>query len=99
MPEAEGRALLDELIAFATQPRFVYAHRWRVGDLVIWDNRCTMHRGTKFDDRTYRRDLRRTTVQGAAPMLAIARLSRPSGVLVYLASPWAFRSRTRVLLR
>jgi len=65
-PVETGRALLDELMEFATQPRFVYRHRWQVGDLVIWDNRCTMHRGTGYDDVAYRRDLRRTTVEGRA---------------------------------
>ncbi len=59
----EGRALLKELTDFATQERFVYVHRWAVGELVIWDNRCTMHRGSHFDDKRYRRDMRRTTVQ------------------------------------
>jgi alpha-ketoglutarate-dependent 2,4-dichlorophenoxyacetate dioxygenase len=60
-PVEEGRALIEELIAFATQPRFVYQHRWTVGDLVIWDNRCTMHRGRPYDG-TQRRVLHRTTV-------------------------------------
>jgi alpha-ketoglutarate-dependent 2,4-dichlorophenoxyacetate dioxygenase len=46
MPIAEGEALLGELMEFATQPQFVYRHKWRAGDLVIWDNRCTMHRAT-----------------------------------------------------
>jgi alpha-ketoglutarate-dependent 2,4-dichlorophenoxyacetate dioxygenase len=50
MPEQDGRALIDELVAHATQRQFIYTHRWRVHDLVIWDNRCTMHRGTEFDD-------------------------------------------------
>ena len=59
----ETRALVDELMAFATQPQFVYAHEWRVGDVVMWDNLCTMHRATPFDDRRYRRDMRRTTVR------------------------------------
>ena len=59
----EGDALLEELIAFATQPRFVYNHVWREGDLVVWDNRCTMHRATPFDDLAYPRDMRRTTVR------------------------------------
>ena len=59
----EGRALLKELIDFATQPRFVYVHHWSLGEIVIWDNRCTMHRGSHFDDKRYRRDMRRTTVQ------------------------------------
>lgn len=63
LPLAEGRALLKELTAFATQPQFVHVHRWSVGEMVIWDNRCTMHRGTPFDDKRYRRDMRRTTVQ------------------------------------
>lgn len=62
MPLAEGRALLAELMDFATQPRFVYRHEWQVGDLVVWDNLCTMHRGTPFDDARHPRDMRRTTV-------------------------------------
>jgi alpha-ketoglutarate-dependent 2,4-dichlorophenoxyacetate dioxygenase len=62
MPEAEGRALIDELVAHATQRRFVYTHRWRVHDLVIWDNRCTMHRGADFDDLRWKRDMQRATV-------------------------------------
>jgi alpha-ketoglutarate-dependent 2,4-dichlorophenoxyacetate dioxygenase len=62
MPEAEGRALIDELVAHATQRQFVYTHRWRLHDLVIWDNRCTMHRGADFDDLRYKRDMQRATV-------------------------------------
>src|SRR5579872_6958770 len=62
MPEAEGRALIDELVAHATQRQFIYGHRWRVHDLVIWDNRCTMHRGTEFDDLRWKRDMQRATV-------------------------------------
>ena len=62
MPEAEGRALIDQLIAHATQRQFVYTHRWRVHDLVMWDNRCTMHRGTEFDDLRWKRDVQRATV-------------------------------------
>ncbi len=67
-PVEEGRALIEELIAFATQPQFVYQHRWTVGDLVIWDNRCTMHRGRPYDD-TQRRVLHRTTVSDYANTL------------------------------
>src|ERR1700726_3634076 len=67
-PVERGRALLKELIAFATQPQFVYQHRWTVGDLVIWDNRCTMHRGRHYDD-TQRRVLHRTTVSDRATTL------------------------------
>ncbi len=62
MPVEEGQALLRELMEFATQPQFVYCHKWRVGDLVIWDNRCTMHRATPFDATDEVRDLRRTTI-------------------------------------
>ena len=57
----EGRLLLRELMEHATQPRFVYKHEWHDGDLVIWDNRTTMHRARPFDDAKYRRELRRTT--------------------------------------
>ena len=59
-PVAEGRLLLYDLTLHATRPEFVYSHKWRVGDLVIWDNRCTMHRGRPHDD-AYPRDLRRAT--------------------------------------
>ena len=62
MPLEEGRALLRELIEFATRPHFVYRHKWRVGDLLVWDNQQTMHRGTPFDDTKHPRDMRRTTV-------------------------------------
>jgi alpha-ketoglutarate-dependent 2,4-dichlorophenoxyacetate dioxygenase len=62
-PAEEGRKLLGELIEFATRPQFCHTLRWHGrGDLVIWDNRCTMHRATPFEDARYRRDMRRTTV-------------------------------------
>jgi len=67
-PVEKGRALIEELIAFATQPQFVHQHRWTVGDLVMWDNRCTMHRGRPYDD-TQRRVLHRTTVSDVANTL------------------------------
>jgi alpha-ketoglutarate-dependent 2,4-dichlorophenoxyacetate dioxygenase len=60
-PVPEGRLLLHELIEHATQREFVYRHSWRVGDLVIWDNRCTMHRARPYDDTKHRRELRRVT--------------------------------------
>jgi len=62
MPLDEGRQLIRELIKLATRPQFIYRHKWRVGDLVVWDNTQTMHRGTPFDDTRYPRDMRRTTV-------------------------------------
>jgi alpha-ketoglutarate-dependent 2,4-dichlorophenoxyacetate dioxygenase len=66
MPEAEGRALIEQLIAHATQRQFVYTHRWRLHELVMWDDRCTMHRGTEFDDLRWTRDVRRATVSDLA---------------------------------
>ena len=60
MSVPESRMLVNELIEHATQPQFVYRHKWRSGDLVMWDNRCTLHRGRRFD-LSQRRDLRRTT--------------------------------------
>jgi len=66
LPEQEGRALIEELVAHATQRQFIYTHRWRVHDLVIWDNRCTMHRGTDFDDLRWKRDMQRATVSDIA---------------------------------
>jgi alpha-ketoglutarate-dependent 2,4-dichlorophenoxyacetate dioxygenase len=65
-PVPEARALLRDLIEHATQPQFVYSHKWRQYDLVMWDNRQTMHRVRRFDDSLVR-DMRRTTVAGEAP--------------------------------
>jgi alpha-ketoglutarate-dependent 2,4-dichlorophenoxyacetate dioxygenase len=66
MPMPEARILLRDLNEHATQPRFVYVHKWRLNDLVMWDNRQTMHRGRRYDE-TQARDVRRTTVAGDAP--------------------------------
>jgi alpha-ketoglutarate-dependent 2,4-dichlorophenoxyacetate dioxygenase len=68
MPVADGRLLLMDLMEHATQPRFVHSHTWRKGDLVIWDNRCTMHRARPFDT-TKVRDLRRVTTRDIASTL------------------------------
>ena len=76
-PVEQGTALIEELIAFATEPQFVYQHRWTVGDLVIWDNRCTMHRGRPYDD-TQRRVLHRTTVSDVANTLEQENLVAPA---------------------
>jgi alpha-ketoglutarate-dependent 2,4-dichlorophenoxyacetate dioxygenase len=62
MPVEAGQALLAELIEFATRPQFVYRHKWQVRDLVIWDNRCTMHRATPLAAADHVRDMRRTTI-------------------------------------
>ena len=66
MPDAEGRALIDGLIRHVTQRQFVYTHRWRAGELVMWDNRCTMHRGTDYDDLRVVRDMQRVTISDVA---------------------------------
>jgi alpha-ketoglutarate-dependent 2,4-dichlorophenoxyacetate dioxygenase len=66
MPDEDGRGLIDELIAHATQRQFVYTHRWRPNELVMWDNRCTMHRGTDYDDLRYVRDMARVTISDVA---------------------------------
>jgi taurine dioxygenase len=63
LPLAESEELLDELWCYATRDEVVWGHRWRVGDVVLWDNRCTMHRRDSFDDYT-RRILHRTQIKG-----------------------------------
>jgi alpha-ketoglutarate-dependent 2,4-dichlorophenoxyacetate dioxygenase len=68
-PVPESRVLLNDLIEFATQREFVYRHSWQRGDLVMWDNRCTMHRVRPYDEASYRRDLRRVMVQDMAQSL------------------------------
>lgn len=64
---ADGRLLIGELMEHATQREFIYTHKWRTGDLLIWDNRCTMHRVRPFDEDLYRRDMRRATVMETEP--------------------------------
>jgi taurine dioxygenase/putative 2-oxoglutarate oxygenase len=68
LPADEGRALIEELQDFAAQPQFVYRHSWRVGDAVLWDNRCTLHCATGFDDTKYTRHMHRTTLEGEVPV-------------------------------
>jgi taurine dioxygenase len=67
LPEDESTALLAELNEHAISPPFSYRHQWLAGDLLIWDNRCTMHRATPYDDIKYRRVMHRTTVAGDRP--------------------------------
>ena len=67
MGEEEGKALLAHLIEHATQRQFVYTHRWRLHDLVMWDNRCTMHRGKPYDDLRWPRDMQRATTSDVGP--------------------------------
>jgi alpha-ketoglutarate-dependent 2,4-dichlorophenoxyacetate dioxygenase len=65
MTEEESRPLIDFLNMHATRYEFTYRHRWSLGDVVMWDNRCTMHRGRPYHD-TQRRVLHRTTVSDMA---------------------------------
>jgi alpha-ketoglutarate-dependent 2,4-dichlorophenoxyacetate dioxygenase len=66
MPTDQARALLRDLLDLATHPDIVYTHRWRPGDMVMWDNRCVLHRGRPWND-AYRRIMHRTTVAGDGP--------------------------------
>jgi taurine dioxygenase len=67
MPYEEGRALIDELNALAPHPDLTYEHRWQPGQLLVWDNRCTMHRATPYDPVSEGRVIRRCTVLGDIP--------------------------------
>ncbi len=67
MPHEEGRALVQELLAFASQPQFVYRHKWRLHDAILWDNRCMLHCATPFDETRYIRYMQRTTLEGDVP--------------------------------
>jgi taurine dioxygenase len=68
MPNPGGKDLIRELMEFATQDKFVYRHKWQVGDILVWDNRCTLHRGTPFDKGKYSRLVHRTWVRGEEPV-------------------------------
>jgi len=70
MDPDEGRALIEELFAYASSSRFVYRHRWRRHDAVLWDNRCMLHCATPFDEERYTRLMHRTTLEGEAPLMA-----------------------------
>ncbi len=63
MDREEGRKLIDELIDWCTQPQYVFPVYYKPGDMAIWDNLCSLHRGGEYDDTLYRRDMRRTTVR------------------------------------
>ena len=72
MADDAAEALVAELVAHATQREFTYTHRWRVGDLVMWDNRCTMHRGTEYEDTRWPRDLQRATTSDHLDAFGVA---------------------------
>jgi alpha-ketoglutarate-dependent 2,4-dichlorophenoxyacetate dioxygenase len=77
LPEPDSSRLLEELMLHATQRQFVYAHRWRVDDLVVWDNRCTMHRGTYYEEQRWKRDMHRATVSDIGNTIDV--LARTAG--------------------
>ena len=72
IPMEEGTALIADLCAHAQKPEFLYRHRWLPGDAVLWDNRCTQHCATPFDEERYTRRMHRTTLEGERPELAAA---------------------------
>jgi taurine dioxygenase len=67
MDDEAAEALIEELVEFVTAERFVYRHKWQVGDILVWDNRCTLHTGTLFDDTKYVRLMHRLWVKGDKP--------------------------------
>lgn len=67
MEDAAAEELIEELVEFVTDERFVYRHKWQVGDILVWDNRCTLHTGTLFDDTKYVRLMHRLWVKGDRP--------------------------------
>ena len=67
MENPAGLELVDELVDFMTQPQFVYQHKWRAGDVLVWDNRCTLHTGTLYDDQKYVREMHRLWAKGDRP--------------------------------
>ena len=69
MEVPDGRMLILDLMEHMTQPKYIYTHTWEVGDLVIWDDRCTLHRGRPYDEANHRRDMRRATVEDDDPAM------------------------------
>lgn len=67
MPEKEGIEIMREILQFTTQLKYVYRHKWAVGDVVFWDNRCSLHQGSRYDTVNHRRRMHRTTIAGTAP--------------------------------
>jgi len=74
--EEESQPLLERLYAFATQDKYIYVHKWRPGDMVVWDNRCTMHSATSFERYRYKRDMRRATINEFGPEVSALESAR-----------------------
>jgi alpha-ketoglutarate-dependent taurine dioxygenase len=81
LPQDEASELIRFLQEFAVRPEFVYRHQWRLGDAVLWDNRCAQHCATPFDDTKYRRHMNRTTLEGEVPVMADTPVPRPAPAL------------------
>lgn len=77
LPDREAEELIRYLQEFATRPEFVYRHKWKVGDALLWDNRCAQHCATPFDDTRYERHMQRTTLEGDVPIMAETPGPRP----------------------
>lgn len=77
LPDREAEELIRYLQEFATKPEFVYRHKWKVGDALLWDNRCAQHCATPFDDTKYERHMQRTTLEGDVPIMAESPVPRP----------------------
>jgi taurine dioxygenase len=67
LPKDEGLKLVDDLVEYVTQDQFIYRHKWKAGDILMWDNRCTLHTGTLYDDKKYVREMHRLWVKGDRP--------------------------------
>ncbi|MBT2134675.1 TauD/TfdA family dioxygenase [Croceibacterium sp. LX-88] len=76
MPDDDAHRFLDDLYQFATQEKYIYSHKWRPGDMVVWDNRCTMHSATSFERYRYKRDLRRATINEYGPEVSAIEANR-----------------------
>lgn len=72
LPDDEGLSVMREILEFATRSQYVYRHRWSVGDLVFWDNRCTLHQGSRYDTVNHRRRMHRSTIAGVAAPSSLA---------------------------
>lgn len=70
MPDSEARPLIERLIGEVTRAQSIYRHRWKVGDVMIWDNRCILHRGCGYDAEKYRRRMHQTRIRCPGPSIA-----------------------------
>ncbi|MBO9574886.1 MAG: TauD/TfdA family dioxygenase [Sphingobium sp.] len=79
MSEEAGHRLVEELYAHCTQPKYIHRHKWTVGDIVIWENRCALHAATPLETDRYRRDMRRATINESGPEIDAYEYRRRAG--------------------